>query len=188
MHRTPHPHGRSLGRPVASLVSVLVLLAFACFPVLAQATVYDPEDVNLPNGGGNTPTIPQKNTDPDESSPGADASKAPDGNGGSEEPGDESSGSQDEASGGGNPSSPGGGGDAQGKAGNGANGAQNQAGGKLQSLEKLSASTPASADDDSSSPLVPILIAIAVLAAISVGAVLARQRRGSRGPVSPKAS
>jgi hypothetical protein len=39
--------------------------------------------------------------------------------------------------------------------------------------------------------LVPILIAIAVLAAISVGAVVARKRRQQRGlgdPISPKAS
>lgn len=188
MHRTPHPHGRSLGRPVAALVSVLALLAFACFPVVAQAeTVYETEDTNLPDRDGKGPTIPDKNTGGDESSPGADASNAP-GGGGSGQPGDDSSGSQDGASGGGNPSSPGGGGDAQGKAGEGANGAQNGSGGKLQSLESLNASAPTSADDDSSSPLVPILIAVAVLAAISVGAVMARQRRGSDGPVSPKAS
>jgi hypothetical protein len=37
-----------------------------------------------------------------------------------------------------------------------------------------------------SSPLVPILIAVAVLAAISVGAVLVRQRRGSAGGFSLK--
>ena len=43
--------------------------------------------------------------------------------------------------------------------------------------------------DDSSSPLVPILIAIAVLAAISIGAFYYRQRRqGAGSSVSPKAS
>lgn len=45
--------------------------------------------------------------------------------------------------------------------------------------------------DDGSSPLIPILIAIALLAAISVGAVMLRQRRqqgGSTTPASPKAS
>lgn len=36
-------------------------------------------------------------------------------------------------------------------------------------------------DSSGSSPLVPILIAVAVLAAISIGAVLVRQRRGSTG-------
>jgi hypothetical protein len=45
--------------------------------------------------------------------------------------------------------------------------------------------------DDSSSPLVPILIAIAALAAISIGTVVIRQRRqrsAAGTPVSPKAS
>lgn len=45
-------------------------------------------------------------------------------------------------------------------------------------------------EESSSSPLVPILIAIAVLAAISIGAFFYRQRRqgGGDSPVSPKAS
>jgi hypothetical protein len=48
----------------------------------------------------------------------------------------------------------------------------------------------ASSDDDGSSPLVPILIAIAVLAAISAAAVTMRNKRQSKpgAPVSPKAS
>ena len=50
------------------------------------------------------------------------------------------------------------------------------------------ATTAAATDDDSSSPLVPILIAVAVLAAISVGAVLYRQRRGDDSQFSPNAS
>lgn len=188
MNRTPHPHGQSLGRPAVALVSVLALLAFACFPVVAQAeTVYEPEDTNLSNGGGNPPTIPHKNTGSGGSSPGADASDARDGDGGSGQPSDESSGSQGGASGGGNPSSPGGGGDAKGKAGEGGTGAGGKPVGNLQDLETLQPAS-STAEDDSSSPLVPILIAVAVLAAISVGAVLARQRRGSGSPVSPKAS
>ena len=49
--------------------------------------------------------------------------------------------------------------------------------------------TPAS-DDGGSSPLVPILIAILVLAAISLAVVMLRQRRqgGPTAPVSQKAS
>lgn len=50
---------------------------------------------------------------------------------------------------------------------------------------------PASEDDGGSSPLVPILIAIAVLAAISIGVVVIRQRRGQDAspgtPASPEA-
>ena len=48
----------------------------------------------------------------------------------------------------------------------------------------------ASADDGGSSPLVPILIAVAVLAAISIAALLIRQRRqrdGSSPSLSTKA-
>ena len=52
-------------------------------------------------------------------------------------------------------------------------------------------SSTTESDDGSSSPLVPILIAIAVLAAITIGAVVVRQRRQRGEPggqVSPKAS
>ena len=55
----------------------------------------------------------------------------------------------------------------------------------MQNAEPLATTT--STNDSSSSPLVPILIAVAVLAAISVGAVLYRQRRGG-GRFSPDAS
>lgn len=53
------------------------------------------------------------------------------------------------------------------------------------------ANTQPADDGGSSSPLVPILIAVAALAAISVGAVLVRNRRqggASDAGVSPKAS
>ena len=183
MHRTLHPQGPSLGRPAVALVSVLALLAFACFPVLAQAeTVYENESTTLPGGGaGKTPTQ-HKNPDSPESSPRAHDS-TPD-NGGTEQP-NESSGQGPST---GNPSTPNGGGVAQGKDGEGANVANNQPGGTVQDAKPL-ATTTTSADDDSSSPLVPILIAVAVLAAISIGAVLYRQRRGNdSGRFSPNAS
>ncbi|HWO15391.1 MAG TPA: hypothetical protein VNM89_01605 [Solirubrobacterales bacterium] len=47
----------------------------------------------------------------------------------------------------------------------------------------------ASSDDDGSSPLIPILIAVAVLAAISAAVVTMRGKRQSKpgAPVSPKA-
>jgi hypothetical protein len=51
---------------------------------------------------------------------------------------------------------------------------------------------PAPSSGGGSSPLIPILIAILALAAISVGAVMYRQRRGrdgsATGTASPKAS
>jgi cobalamin biosynthesis Mg chelatase CobN len=162
---------------------VLALLAFACAPALAQAeTVYETPETNLP---GETKTPPPKHKNPisKESSPKAHTSgKTPDGDGGS---GSEESESQGGASTG-NPSSPGGGGEAQGKDGDGAKLANNEPGGSVQDAKPLATTTAAS--DDSSSPLVPILIALAVLAAISVGAVLFRQRRGNDGRFSPNAS
>lgn len=56
---------------------------------------------------------------------------------------------------------------------------------------KSSAQASKSDDGGGSSPLVPILIAIAVLAAISVAVVMAKQRRQRRGPTgtaSPEAN
>lgn len=182
MLRTPHPQGPSLGRPAVALVSVLALLAFACFPALAQAeTVYENESTTLPGGGaGKTPTQ-HKNPDSPESSPKAHDS-TPDG--GTEQPNGESSEGGGASTG--NPSTPNGGGVAQGNDGEGSKVANEQPGGGVQNAKPLATTT--SADDDSSSPLVPILIAVAVLAAISVGAVLYRQRRGSSGRFSPNAS
>ncbi|HET8814696.1 MAG TPA: hypothetical protein VFM51_07040 [Solirubrobacterales bacterium] len=49
------------------------------------------------------------------------------------------------------------------------------------------ASTSDDSGDDGSSPLIPILIAIAVLAAISVGVVVMRQRRKPGSTFEPKA-
>lgn len=183
MHRTPHPQGPSLGRPAVALVSVLALLAFACFPALALAeTVYENESTTLPGGGaGKTPTQ-HKNTDSPEKDPKAHASENPD-NGGTAQPNGESS---EQSPSTGNPSTPNGGGEAQGKDAKGANVANEKPGGGVQNAKPLATTT--SSEDDSSSPLVPILIAVAVLAAISVGAVLYRQRRGSGGRISPNAS
>jgi cobalamin biosynthesis Mg chelatase CobN len=75
------------------------------------------------------------------------------------------------------------------KAGNGSKAAAGEVGG-AKPLETVAQQTSSKADDGSSSPLVPILIAIAVLAAISIGAFLYRQRRQQDpgSPISPKAS
>jgi cobalamin biosynthesis Mg chelatase CobN len=182
MSRTPHPRGPGLMR-FSVVLSVLALLAFACSPALAQAeTVYETPDTNLP---GETDKSPSKHKNPDtpESSPKAHGSQDPD-DGGSEKPG-ESSETENESSTG-NPNTPGGGGGPQGKAEQGAKDAGQGAGGSVQAAVPLE--TSSATTDDGSSPLVPILIAVAVLAAISVGAVLSRQRRGSDGGFSPNAS
>jgi cobalamin biosynthesis Mg chelatase CobN len=97
-------------------------------------------------------------------------------------------GGSDSGQGGGTPSGQGnqaGGGDGQ-KA---QNGSQNSAG-SINAAQPLdTAPAPSTDSDGGSSPLVPILIAVAVLAAISIGYLVYRQRRpGSGSPVSsPKA-
>jgi cobalamin biosynthesis Mg chelatase CobN len=160
---------------------VLALLAFTCFPVFAQAeTVYETESTNLPGGGGGKPPVHHQNPGSPESSPGAHQSTTP-GAGGADQSQTGSSKSKDGASGGSNPSSPGGGGEAQGKPGKAAVG-DGKSLGTVQFGEPSSQQTAS----DGSSPLVPILIAVAVLAAISVAAVMLRQRRGSPGGVSLK--
>jgi hypothetical protein len=61
--------------------------------------------------------------------------------------------------------------------------------GEAKPIVNLGENTASAEEDGSSSPLVPILIAIAILAAISIGAYYYRQRRqGAGSSVSPKAS
>jgi cobalamin biosynthesis Mg chelatase CobN len=163
---------------------VLALLAFACLPTLAQAeTVYETETPTIP---GETVGPGHKNNSPHESSKDAEASGTPNPGGGSEGPGTgsgEKSGTK-----GTNPSTPDGGGSGQGSPGNGSTGERKQ-GGKV--LEAKPVSSQTESDNSSSSPLVPILIAVAVLAAITIGAVVLRQRRQRGEPggqVSPRAS
>lgn len=187
MTRTPHPDVRRLRVPSAALLLVLALLAFACVPVLAQAeTVYETEKTNLPEGTGEKSPNHHKNPGGSENSPEAEQSGVPGGGGGQNggggghsQPGSSNSNngpSQESKSG-----TSGGGGETQGRSGNGAPEGQKSPG-SLQIGEPKSAVS----DSGGSSPLVPILIAVAVLAAISVGAVLVRQRRGSAGGFSLK--
>ncbi|HEX5989495.1 MAG TPA: hypothetical protein VFY75_04700 [Solirubrobacterales bacterium] len=134
------------------------------------------------------PTVPQEESSPPKKKGGSN-------NGGTEngEAG-KSNAPTGQGSGGNGPSSGGGANNGQtsqgsdggaGTAANGSKTAENGVGGGKPLATSLSPTS--SESDDGSSPLVPILIAIAVLAAISIGAFLYRQRRqgdpGSR--VSP---
>lgn len=76
----------------------------------------------------------------------------------------------------------------EGSQGGGGSGPADQGLGKAKPISTLGEPAGHTTDEGSSSPLVPILIAIAVLAAISVGAYYYRQRRDPDSPVSPKAS
>jgi cobalamin biosynthesis Mg chelatase CobN len=166
---------------------MLALLAFAVSPGLAQAEEasgiqYEPDVPTVPG----KQKIPTKEKKSNSGEPEAGSSKSPTGGG----------------SGGGN--HPGGGGTGntgQGNQGGGTGGTQaggggqnsggQNGGGQNPSTTNVSSGAPAGSESSggSSSPLVPILIAIAALAAISIGAVVYRQRRGRGGSsVSPKAS
>jgi cobalamin biosynthesis Mg chelatase CobN len=171
---------------------VLALLALVLFPVLAQA---DGAGVIY---GEAPPTVPGKKSTDHETETRAHSSDtggatAPSGTNGSGPGG--SGGSGGEVSGGGssegsantNPST--GGSQSGGQAGNGKQPTGSHGDASVQSGKPVSSSSAAD-DSSSSSPLVPILIAIAVLAAISIGAVVIKQRRqrDAGGQVSPKAS
>jgi cobalamin biosynthesis Mg chelatase CobN len=173
-------------------MSVIALLALLCFPVFAQAECVSSSCVQyteaIPNSEGENPSTPHKHPPVAKAADNGGAS-APTGKAG-KSPSDETDESSENESSkeGGAPATGNGGGMGQGKAGGSANSgptSQAQHGGQ-------NVGTPASHTSSSSSPLVPILIGIAVLAAISVGAVMYRQRRQRRGPTasapSPKAS
>jgi hypothetical protein len=168
------------------LLSVLAVLAFACSPALAHAEeatgpVYEPE----------VPTVPQ------EQSPGGGGGHH-NGPGGGSHAGISNTPGENGTGGGKTPGAGGGSHTGQGSQGSEGNGSQSSHGEKNPKggvVENQTIANPAPGNsgsaegDSSSSPLVPILIAIVVLAAISIGAFYYRQRRhGAGSSVSPKAS
>jgi cobalamin biosynthesis Mg chelatase CobN len=190
---------------------VLALLALALFPVSAFAgsgeTVYETEvptvtsEPTIEHSSGKSPTHHKPSNNGNSESDQATGSKAETGGAGTSEPEVEegSSGgqgghkkdhsSEEEES---NPSM-----GAGGNGGNNSGGGANKGGGPEGSIgesKDLGGSTQpgqnaASKSDGGSSPVVPILIAVVVLAAISIGVVLYRQRKsedqdGSGGRVS----
>jgi cobalamin biosynthesis Mg chelatase CobN len=190
----PH-HPRNSARPSFALLSVLALLALACFPVLAQAEESSGAQYELavPTATGHTspPKGGSGGTSPAHSS--ATGGGSPTSSSGSSgDSGNAGAGSPSGSSANNNPSTAGNGSTGEGSRGNGPTGAgktnaqQGQNGSQAKNLNGTQTSS-----DDGSSPLVPILIAVAVLAAISIAAVVIRQRRqrdGSGAQVSPKAS
>jgi hypothetical protein len=156
----------------------------ACFPGLAAADEnsgiqYEVgEAPTAPTGGGSNIPSQKKSGGSNSGGPNAEASTGPNGEGS-----------------GGGANTGAGSGPGQGNQGSGGNNGQGAGGtkaagsvGDAQTL-KTAPSAAAQTADDGSSPLVPILIAVAVLAAISIGAYYYRQRRQDPGStVSPKAS
>jgi cobalamin biosynthesis Mg chelatase CobN len=174
------------------LALVLALLALAVFPVLAQADSGGAVYENAPptvTGHKSSPTHSSNPTgQKSDSGGGATAASGS----GDKEPGSESSSNNASGGGGGDTGTGGGTGSGQTSPGDGSSGKTHSGGngsgsGALNKAQPVSNATESS-DDSSSSPLIPILIAIVLLAAISIGAVIYRQRRQRPGSVSPKAS
>ncbi len=160
----------SSGRSILLLSSVLALLALACFPVLSQASVGAQYEVATPGPGNKNadPNEPIAKTQADPKSGGAEAPADP----GYEETSEESSEGSSESEGGAA---------AKGQDGGTGQGSPDK-GSNREAPAKVQAPAPSKivtteSDDGGSSPLVPILIGILVLAAISVAAVMIRQRR-----------
>jgi len=165
---------------------VFALLAFACFPVFAQA-----EDSSGIQYEDAVPTVTGKH--PSELSATSSGAKTPNQSSTASGSGSSSGGSSSGKSAGGAATTGNGTGNGQGSPGKGGGIGQGQA---TQPISPAGETAPTS-NDSGSSPLVPILIAILVLAAISLGVVMVRRRRQQQsGPrardgsasVAPKAS
>jgi cobalamin biosynthesis Mg chelatase CobN len=179
MHGMRHLATPGRGRSNVLLSSVLALLALACVPVFAQAASVPQYEVAEPSatGGNEIPTRSKSN------SPKRDGGTSETGAGGSNESSGAGTGSSDDG-----PSS--GAGEKQG-AGSGAGNGQGRGGDASgrKRITPLATQATSETDDGGSSPLVPILVAAAILAAISVGAVSwQRRRQDPDASVSPKAS
>ena len=187
----------------AGLVSVLALLALACLPVLAQASSIPQYEDSVPRatggGGSNDGSSGGSQAEPpakkSNSSGGATTPTNTGGGGGGGGGNNAVSGSTE-----GNPNSnsqaqgKADGGSGSGQQGSPANATADKKNGNAQQPVQTTSESPPKSDDGGSSPLVPILIAIFVLAAITLAVVLIRQRRqGDRSdepgaPASPEAS
>jgi hypothetical protein len=172
--RRQRTHGS--GRSIVLLASVLAVLAFACFPALAQADSSGAQYITGVNGAGGHP----------EKEKIAKKSQEPEPNGGATAPTGQGSGSAE--TGGGSyteaPSSGSGGGgvaaaqknDAGKGQGKPENGSTQGGKANVQHTAPSSSKAPSS-DDGGSSAVLWILLGVLALAAISVGAFMVRQRR-----------
>ena len=193
MQGAPRRQVRSSARSVFLLPLVLALLALVAFPVFAHAAgipEYELEESGThihrepvkpkPNEGvsqekenqkpahGSVAEEPNSSGEPSEEESSQGTTGGGTSEGGGNKPGGES------GNGGNKPS---GGGEAEGGIGP---GKEVAAGGTPEATEAPVVSQ-SSSGGGSSSPVVPILIAVVVLAAISIGVVIYRQRKGGTG-------
>jgi len=191
MQRMRRHQALNSGHSAFGVVSVLALLAFACFPVWAQAT--DSSGVQYSDA---PPTATGTNPPSSHETP-AKTSVASGGGASAPSQSSTTTNSSGESLGGGGSSSAttgnapikgNDGGTGQGSPDKGGADAPSQS---VQQAGHPGGSSASKGNDGASSPLVPILIAIAALAAISIGAVILRARQQRRSPgaaISPKAS
>jgi cobalamin biosynthesis Mg chelatase CobN len=173
-----HLRGPSRARHAFGLLSVMALFALACFPVLAHAE--DSSGVqysdSLPKAEGeNAPSHHQQTPAKSSSTDKNGGAPAPTGTTGSKE----STSEEDQSSTKGGAA-----------AGNDPGTGQGSPGGSApvqSSPQAQGTATSQKSDDGGSSPLIPILVAILVLAAISLAIVWFRQRRQD-GPTAPPAA
>jgi cobalamin biosynthesis Mg chelatase CobN len=180
----------SSGHSIRGLLSVLALLALACFVPVAQASAEDNAGIEyrdapptatgnqIPGGGSEAPATNSK----------AHGTNATGGSTGTNPSGEGSGG---EHSGSGGVAGTGAGGSGGNGSGTGQGNAASAGSAGVGSAAAIPGTQAASKEDGGSSPLVPILIAVAVLMAGAVATVVIRQRRQRRGPdaqVSPEAS
>jgi hypothetical protein len=174
------------GRSFFGLLSVLALLALACFVPVAQA---DAPEIEYRDA---TPSPTGANEIPSQTKKPAHVSRQPGDTPNTTAPGGSEDGQGEEhaekggvvGDGHGNGQGPNGSGNKQGNQGT-------PDGTSPGSPAQQPGNQVAAADDGGSSPLVPILIALAVLCAAAIAAVVIRQRRqrgGADGHVSPEAS
>ncbi len=201
MPGAPRRQAHSWARSFFLLPSVLALLALALFPVMAHAesssgAVYETEipEVKTPvhhkthageAGGSNKSGGGHSKSSNNPTAKGSEAETGNSGTGGTETEPESEEQSSGGVSGGGNNNPPTRGGGEGGKN----PGKSTGVAGNSKPQDNISAAkevttkgTPASESSGGSSPLVPILIAIVVLAAISIGVVLYRQRKSGQGP------
>lgn len=164
---TDNPLGRLSGPPVLVL-SVLALLAFACVPALAKADSQGFQYQDTP------PTVSGGAPEESDLSGGGSSTSGVGGGSGGDGSGSGAAGGSGKGGAAGAKGSGGGSGS------NGVAGVGEGVGLPGTGTDDGSASEVGTAGGGSS-PLVPILIAIAVLAAASIGYVLYRQRRGGDG-------
>lgn len=191
MQGAPCPPAHNSARSFFVLPLVLALLALAAFPILARAesspgTVYNPAVPTTPTKVNPTKVekTPSQGTGGKENAPatGSEAEGATKPHEGNSESEENSEGKENSTAGGGSGDKGGHGGKPEGgQAGKSGVGGAKVAEAGSGGAKPSSTGQNASSSGGGSSPLIPILIVVVVLAAISIGIVLYRQRKGAGG-------